>query len=101
MKHILEEYYIELDLIKRPEVEEDDESSVDEISDEFVPVEDGEEINTVKVSEPNDDNETNIAVEVDEPNDVDRVNTTVFDERNNSNEKEREQSYNSVIIIDD
>ena len=44
MKHILEEYYIELDLIKRPEVEEDDESSVDEISDEFVQVEDGEEI---------------------------------------------------------
>ena len=42
-----------------------------------------------------------MAVEADELNDVDRVNTTVFDERNNSNEKEREQSYNSVIIIDD
>ena len=100
IKHFLEEYYIEPDLIKKPEVEEGDELSDDEISDEFVPVEDGEETNTVEVSEPNDDNQTN-TVEADERNDDDQMNATVVDERNNGNEKEREQSDNSVIIIDD
>ena len=39
MKHFLEEYYIEPDLLKKPMVEEDDELSDDEIFDEFVPVE--------------------------------------------------------------
>ena len=39
MKHFLEEYYIEPDLLKKPMVEEDDESSDDEIVDKFVPVE--------------------------------------------------------------
>ena len=39
MKHFLEEYYIEPDLLKKPMVEEDDESSDDEIFDKFVPVE--------------------------------------------------------------
>ena len=43
MKHFLEEYYIELNLIKKPEVEEDDGLSGDEISDKFVSVEDREE----------------------------------------------------------
>ena len=47
MKHFLEEYYIELNLIKKPEVEEDDGLSGDEISDKFVSVEDREETNTV------------------------------------------------------
>ena len=75
--------------------------SDDEINDEFVPVEDGEEANTVEVSKPNDDNETNSVVEADEQNDDDQMNATVVDERNNGNEKEREQSGNSVIIIDD
>ena len=70
--------------------------SDDEISDEFVPVEDGEETNTVEVSKPNDDKETNTVVEAD-----DRMNATVVDERNNGNEKKREQSDNSVIIIDE
>ena len=49
---------IEPDFIKKPKVEEDDQLSDDEISDEFVPVEDGDETNTVEVSEPNNDNET-------------------------------------------
>ena len=75
--------------------------SDDEISDEFVPVEDGEETNIVEVSEPMDDKETNTVAEADEQNDDDRMNATVVDERNNGNEKEREQSGNSVIIIDD
>ena len=101
MKHFLENYYIEPDLIKKPEIEEDDELSDDEISDEFVPVEDGEETNTVEVSEPYDDNETNTLVEADERNDDDRVNATVVDERNNDSKKEWEQSDNYVIIIDD
>ena len=39
MKHFLGEYYIEPDLLKKPMVEEDDESSDDEIFDKFVPVE--------------------------------------------------------------
>ena len=47
------------------------------ISDEFVPVEDGKETNTVEVREPNDDNETNTVVEADERNDDDRINATV------------------------
>ena len=47
MKHFLEEYYIEPDLIKKPDVEENVELGDGEISDEFVPVEDGEETNTV------------------------------------------------------
>ena len=47
MKHFLEEYYIEPDLLKKPDVEENDELGDGEISDEFVPVEDGEETNTV------------------------------------------------------
>ena len=89
IKHFSEEYYIEPDLIKKPEVEEADELNDDEISDKFIPVEDGEETNTVEVSEPNDDNETNTVVEADERNDDDRMNATVVDERNNGNEKER------------
>ena len=101
MKHFLEEYYIDSDLIKNPEVEEDEELRDHEISDEFVPVEDGEEKNTVEVSKPNDDNETNTVAETDEQNDDDPRNATVVDQRNNGNEKEREQSDNSVIIIDD
>ena len=99
MKHFLEVHYIELDLL--PEVEEDDELSDDEISDEFVLVEDGEETSTVEVSEPNDDNETNTVVEADERNDDNRMSATVVDERNNGNEKEQEQMDNSVIVIDD
>ena len=47
MKHFPEEYYIEPDLIKKPDVEENVELGDGEISDEFVPVEDGEETNTV------------------------------------------------------
>ena len=47
MKHFLEEYYIEPDLIKKQDVEENVELGDGEISDEFVPVEDGEETNTV------------------------------------------------------
>ena len=39
IKHFLEECYIEPDLIKKPEAEEGDELSIDEISDTFVPVE--------------------------------------------------------------
>ena len=39
MKHFLEECYIEPGLIKKPEVEENNELSNDEISDKFVPVE--------------------------------------------------------------
>ena len=54
MKHNFDNYYIE----PESEVEEDDELSDDEISDEFAPVEDGEETNIANVSEPNDDNET-------------------------------------------
>ena len=46
---------IEPDLIKKPGVEEDTELSGDKISDEFVPVEDQQETNTVEVSEPNND----------------------------------------------
>ena len=100
MKHFLENYYIEPDLIKKPEIEEDDEWSDDEISDEFVPVEDGEETNTVEVREPNDDNETSTIVGADERNDDDRMNATAVEVRNNGNEKERKQSDDSVIIID-
>ena len=95
MKHFLEEYYM------KPEIEEDYELSNDEISDEFVPVKDREETNTVEVSEPNPDNETNTVLEADEWNDDDEVKSTVADEWNNDNEKEQEQSGNSVIIIDD
>ena len=73
----LEEYYVEPDLIKKPEVEEYHELSDDKISDEFVPVEDGKETNKVEVREPNDDNETNAVVEADERNDDDRINATV------------------------
>ena len=73
----MEEYYIEPDLTKKPEVEENDELSNEEISDEFVPVEEGEETNAVKVSVPNDDNGTNIVVKSDERNDDDRINATV------------------------
>ena len=65
MKHFLEEYYIELNLIKKPEVEEDDGLSDDEISDKFVSVEDREETNTVEFSEPNNGNETNTVFEAD------------------------------------
>ena len=101
MKHFMDEYFMEPDLIKKSEVEEDHELSDDKISDQFVPVEDGEEANTVEVSIPNDDNETNTAVEANERIDDDRMNSTVVDERNKGNEKEREQSDNSVIIIDD
>ena len=54
MKQNFDNYYIE----PESEVEEDNELSDDEISDEFAPVEDGEETNIAKVSEPNDDNET-------------------------------------------
>ena len=101
MKHFMEEYYIETDLTKKPEVDENDELSNEEISDEFVPVEEGEETNAVEVSVPNDDNGTNIVVKADERNDDDRINATVVDERNNCNGKEQEQSDNSVIIMDD
>ena len=97
----MDEYFMEPDLTKKSEVEEDHELSDDKISDQFVPVEDGEEANTVEVSIPNDDNETNTAVEANERIDDDRMNSTVVDERNKGNEKEREQSDNSVIIIDD
>ena len=97
----MDEYFMEPDLIKKSEVAEDRELSDDQISDQFVPVEDGEEANTVEVSIPNDDNETNTAVEANERIDGDRMNSTVVDERNKGNEKEREQSDNSVIIIDD
>ena len=55
MEHVLEEYYIEPDLIKKPEVEKDDELSGDWISDEFVSVEDGEE--TTVVGERDNGNE--------------------------------------------
>ena len=92
----MEEYYIELDLIRKLELEEGN-----ELSDKFVPVEDREETNTIEVSKPNDDNETNTVVETDERNDDDRMNATVVNERNNDNKKEREQSENSLIIIDD
>ena len=61
--------------MKEPEVEEHDELSDDEISYEFVPVEDGE-ANTVEVSEPNDDNETNAFVESNERNNDDRMSAT-------------------------
>ena len=67
----LEEYYTEPDLIKKPEVEEYDELSDDEISEEFVPVEDGEETSTVEVRKPNDNKKTNTVVEADERNDDD------------------------------
>ena len=77
LKHFMEEYYIEPDLTKKPEVEENDELSNEEISDEFVPVEEGEETNAVEVSVPNDDNGTNIVVKSDERNDDDRINATV------------------------
>ena len=73
----LEEYYIEPDLIKKPEVEECHELSDDKISDEFVPVEDGKETNTVEVREPNDDNEINTVVDADKRNDDHRINATV------------------------
>ena len=86
--------------MKEPQVEEHDELSDDEISYEFVPVEDGE-ANTVEISEPNDDNETNAFVESNERNNDDRMSATVVDERNNGNKKEWEQLDNSVIIIDD
>ena len=99
MKHFLEEYYIELNLIKKPEVVEDDELSNDEISDKFVPVEGGEVTKIVEVSKSNDDNKTTV-VEADEWND-DWMNATVVDEWTNGNEKPWEQSGNSVIIIDD
>ena len=99
MKHFLEEYYIELNLIKKPEVVEDDELSNDEISDKFVPVEGGEVTKIVEVSKSNDDNKTTV-VEADEWND-DWMNATVVDEWTNGNEKQWEQSGNSVIIIDD
>ena len=79
MKHFLGKYYIETELIKRSEVEENDELSDYVISDEFVPVEDGEETNTVQVSEPNDDNETNTVVQADEQDDDNRINATVVD----------------------
>ena len=101
MKHFLDEYNIEPYLIKKPEVEGDDELNDDEISDEFVPVEDGEETNTVEVSQPNDDNEANTVVEAHEGKDDHRMNATVVDERNNDNEKEREQPDNRIIITDD
>ena len=101
MKYFMDEYFMEPDLIKKSEVEEDHELSDDKISDQFVPVEDGEETNTVEVSIPNDDNETNTAVEANEQINDDRMNATVVDERNKGNEKEREQSDNSVIIIGD
>ena len=65
MKHFLEEYYIELNLIKKPEVEEDDGLSGDDISDKFVLVEDREETNPVQFSEPNNGNKTNTVVEAD------------------------------------
>ena len=42
-----------------------------------------------------------IVVEADERNDGDRMNATAVEERNNGNEKEREQSDNRVIMIDD
>ena len=99
MKHFLEEYYIELNLIKKPEVVEDDELSDDEISDKFVPVEGGEVTKIVEVSKSIDDNKTTV-VEADEWND-DWMNATVVDEWTNGNEKQWEQSGNSVIIIDD
>ena len=54
MKQNFDNYYIE----PESEVAEDNELSDDEISDEFAPVEDGEETNIANVSEPNDDNET-------------------------------------------
>ena len=95
MKHFLEEYYM------KPEIEEDYELSDDKISDEFVPVKDREETNPVEVSEANPDNETNTVVEADEWNDDDQMKSTVADEWNNGNEKEQEQSDNSVIIIND
>ena len=95
-KHFLEEYYIELDLIRKLELEEGN-----ELSDKFVPVEDREETNTIEVSKPNDDNETNTVVETDERNDDDRMNATVVNERNNDNKKEREQSEHRLIIIGD
>ena len=101
MKHFLDEYNIEPYLIKKPEVEGDDELNDDEISDEIVPVEDGEETNTVEVSEPNDDNEANTVLEAHEGNDDHRMNATVVEERNNDNEKEREQPDNRIIITDD
>ena len=96
MKHFLDEYYREPDVIKKLEVEEDDELRDDGISDEFVPVEGGEETNIVEVSEPNDDKETNTVAEADERNDDDRMNATVVDEWNNGNEKEQKQSDNSI-----
>ena len=78
-KHFLEEYYTEPDLVKKPEVQEDDELSDGEISDEWVPVEDKEETNTVEFSERNDGNETSAVVEADERNDNDLMNATVVD----------------------
>ena len=101
MKHFLEDYYIEPDLIKKTGIEEDDELSDGEISDKFVPVEEGEEINTVEVSEPNDDNEINTVVEADERNDDGRMNATVVNEWSNGNGKEWEKSDSSVVKIGD
>ena len=75
----MEEYYTEPDLVKKPEVQEDDELSDGEISDEWVPVEDEEETNTVEFSERNDGNETSAVVEADERNDDDLMNATVVD----------------------
>ena len=42
MKHFMDQYFMEPDLIEKSEEEEDHELSDDKISDQFVPVEDGE-----------------------------------------------------------
>ena len=98
MKHV-EEYNIELNLIKKTEVE-DDELSDDEISDKFVPDEGREETKIVEVSKSNDDKKTTV-VEADDWNDDDWIHATVVDEWTSGNEKQWEQSGNSVVIIDD
>ena len=58
-----------------------------------------EKKHAVEVSQPYDDSETNTVVEADEWNDDVWMNAV--EEQNNSNEREQEQSDNSVLIIDD
>ena len=60
-----------------------------------------EKKHTVEVSQPYDVNETNTVFEADEWNDDGWMNAAVVEEQNNSNEREQEQSDNSVITIDD
>ena len=88
MKHFLEQYYIEPDLIKKLEVEEDDELSDDEKVTILSQLKtEKKQIQLRLASQATTAKQIHRVVKADERNDDDQMSATVVDEQNNVNQK--------------